>query len=53
MYIHMATMRAMLCLYLFCKNDKYCIRQIIQGGKLLRFSQIFANRECFTIEIFP
>jgi len=31
----------------------YHIHQIIQGEKLLRFSQIFANCECFTIENFP
>jgi len=33
----------------FFSNIKYCICQIIQGGKLL---QIFANHECFTIKIF-
>ena len=31
----------------------YRIRQNIRGGKLSRFSRIFANRECFTIENFP
>jgi len=30
----------------------YCIRQIIRGGKLSWFLWIFANRKCFTIEIF-
>jgi len=30
----------------------YRICQIIQGGKLSQFLQIFANHECFTIEIF-
>jgi len=35
------------------KMSNYHIRQIIRGGKLSRFSQNFANREYFTIEIFP
>ena len=31
----------------------YRIRQNIRGGKLSRFLQILAKRECFTIETFP
>ena len=32
--------------------SKYRIRQNIRGGKLSRFSWIFAKYECFTIENF-
>jgi len=36
-----------------CSRFIYHIHQIIQGGKLLQFLRIYANRESFTIENFP